>query len=380
MDEFVCKNCGNSNPLFIGFKNGKPYCRRCISMQGDKVQKMPLSKGAVKFELPYELTPEQSNISDNVLISFKKGKNVLIHAVCGAGKTEIVFKTIRYAIENGLQVGFAIPRREVVQEIYARLKRVFPHNDVIAVYGGNTSVLTGDIIVLTTHQIYRYPSYFDLLILDEIDAFPFKNDELLYNMFLRSIRGNYVMMSATPDRRIINELRESKCEIFQLKTRFHHMPIPEPSIIIAVGFLKYFILLKKLKKYINNKKKVIVFVPTIEKSVSVFKVISTFIAGGNYVNSKVKNSNHIINEFKADRYLYLISTSILERGITIKSLQVIVVEADDDIFDEYSLIQIAGRVGRSKDEAYGDVVFLANKENAAMRNALATIKECNEHL
>ncbi|MFA5282996.1 MAG: DEAD/DEAH box helicase [Bacilli bacterium] len=349
-------------------------------MQGEKAQKIPLSKGSVKFELPYELTSEQSNISNKVLASFKKRKNVLIHAVCGAGKTEIVFETIKYAIENGLQVGFAIPRREVVQEIYSRLKRAFPLNNVIAVYGGNTSVLTGDIIVLTTHQIYRYPSYFDLLILDEIDAFPFKDDELLYNMFVRSVKGNYVMMSATPDANIIKQLRENECEIFELKTRFHHMPIPEPSMMFVIGFLKYFVLLKKLKKFIANAKKVIIFVPTIEKSISVFRIVSRFISGGNYVNSKVKNSSHIINEFKANKYSYLVSTSILERGITIKSLQVIVVDADDAIFDEYSLIQIAGRVGRSKDETYGEVIFLANKENDAMRNALATIKECNEHL
>lgn len=380
MSEFVCEKCGNSNPLFIGFKNGKPYCRRCISMQGEKAQEILLCKSAVKLELAYELTEEQSTISKKVVESFKRKKNSLIYAVCGAGKTEIVFETIKYAMENGLQVGFAIPRREVVHEIYMRLKNVFPHNNITAVYGGNTSVLVGNIIVLTTHQLYRYTSYFDLLILDEIDAFPFMNNDLLYEMFLRSVKGNYIMMSATPSVDVVEQLRANNCEIFELKTRFHHMSIPEPLIIISVGFLKYIFLIKKLMAYRIMNKKVIIFVPTIEKSISVFRIISKFISGGNYVNSKVSNNGFIIDEFKMNKYFYLVSTSILERGITIKSLQVIIMDADNNIFDEYSLIQMAGRVGRSKDETYGEVIFLANKKNVAMCNALSTIKDCNKHL
>lgn len=45
---------------------------------------------------------------------------------------------------------------------------------------------------------------------------------------------------------------------------------------------------------------------------------------------------------------YLITTSILERGVTIPNLQVIIYGADHPIYDERVIEQISGRVGRKK--------------------------------
>ena len=54
--------------------------------------------------------------------TFINKKNSLIYAVCGAGKTELVYQTMAYALEQGLQVGFTIPRRDVVIELEKRIK------------------------------------------------------------------------------------------------------------------------------------------------------------------------------------------------------------------------------------------------------------------
>ena len=73
--------------------------------------------------------------------------------------------------------------RELVIELAERMKNAFKNATVVTVYGGHKNVLDGDIIVLTTHQLYRYNCFFDLLILDEADAFPFKDNEVLRNIF-----------------------------------------------------------------------------------------------------------------------------------------------------------------------------------------------------
>ena len=96
-----------------------------------------------------------------------------------------------------MRVGFAIPRKDVVYELSIRFKNTFKKAKIVSLYGGNTEILEGDIICLTTHQLYRFNNYFDLLILDELDAFPYKDNDVLYNIFLRSIKGNYILMSAT---------------------------------------------------------------------------------------------------------------------------------------------------------------------------------------
>jgi GntR family transcriptional regulator/MocR family aminotransferase len=50
--------------------------------------------------------------------------------------------------------------------------------------------------VLTTHQLYRYEKYFDVIIIDEVDAFPFKGNKLLETFLYRACKGNIVYMSS----------------------------------------------------------------------------------------------------------------------------------------------------------------------------------------
>ena len=81
------------------------------------------------------------------------------------GKTEICFESICGYLAQGKKVGFAISRRQVVLEIANRLRRAFPELSVCEVAQGYTQVTDADLIVCTTHQLYRYPYAFDLLIL-----------------------------------------------------------------------------------------------------------------------------------------------------------------------------------------------------------------------
>lgn len=171
-DNFCCPKCGNQDSKYIGFRNGQAYCRRCLSFQGSEAAQRFYPKRNIKPLINYELTSNQSIISQKVVENFKANSNTLIYAVTGAGKTELVFAVIVEALNQGLQVGFTIPRKDVVIELSERLKSAFPTIEIAVVYGGHVDNLEGQIVILTTHQLYRYPHYFDLLIFDEIDAFP----------------------------------------------------------------------------------------------------------------------------------------------------------------------------------------------------------------
>jgi competence protein ComFA len=96
-----------------------------------------------------------------------------------------------------------------VIELEERIKSAFPSNSVTSVYGGHTSNLEADIILLTCHQLYRYEHYFDLLIIDETDAFPYQGNEILHTYFNKSLKGNFIMMSATPLPSMIKEVRDT---------------------------------------------------------------------------------------------------------------------------------------------------------------------------
>ena len=372
-----CKRCGNEDPIYFAYKNGKHYCRRCILFNEDNVVYQFREDDEGDLNLDYELTSEQKNIAEQLIIQYKNKRNSLVHAVCGAGKTEIVYPLIEYVLRQGGRVGFAIPRKDVVIELYVRIKKAFPNNEVIALFGGNTKHKVGDITILTMHQIFRFSRYFDLLIADEIDAFPFKDNFVLNNLFHRSIKGNFVMMSATPSKEIIDKFDKKDC--FLLEKRFHGYKIPIPEIVLKDDKTKKFFLLKKLLEYRSNNKPCLIFVSSIEKAESLYNFLSLFDIKGDFVHSK-KDSKTAISNFKKGILDYLVSTSLLERGITIKSLQVIVFEADNKIFTKEVLEQIGGRVGRKQDDPYGEVIFLANSITEGMKLSIEAIEKHNENM
>lgn len=378
--DYVCPHCGNKDPRFVGHKNGLPYCRRCIAFQGQEAQRKPCKEKNVELDLSYSLSREQKALSDKALANFIEGKDTLIYAVCGSGKTEISYGVIGYAMSKGLRVGFALPRRDVVIELYVRLKHAFPHQSIVAVYGGHNENLEGDCLVLTTHQLYRYPQYFDLLVMDEIDAFPFKGDETLIALFRRSLKGHCLMMSATPSKEIVKEFKQPGKEMLCLHTRFHKHPIPVPKTEQVFGFLQPFWIAKRLKQYQQKRLPCFIFVPSVEQSKDLFEKLNLFVKGGNYVSSKRVGRETIIQRFKEGKYLYLVTTAVLERGITVKNLQVIVAQADSSIYDAASLIQIAGRAGRKADAPDGEVTFLCEKETDGIKGAIREIKHCNTYL
>ena len=330
----------------------------------------------------YELTNEQKRISNEILKNFQDKKNQLIYAVCGAGKTELVFRVINYAINKELRVGFAVPRRDVVIELASRFRYTFPKANVVSLFGGNTAIKEGDLIVLTTHQLYRFVDYFDLLIMDEIDAFPYANNELLLEMFYRSVRGNTILMSATPSDKLIEFYthQENHC-LISLYTRHHMDPIPVPTIkIIPTFILKMLFIVQKLRMYERQNKPCLVFTPTIELSRKLHQFLKNFAKNGYFVNSQSHNRSEIIDKFRTGEFVYLVTTAVLERGVTLKNLQVIIFSADSKIYDRASLVQISGRVGRVSGATTGDVIFISDTKTKEMVKAINKITEANKHL
>ena len=98
------------------------------------------------------------------------------------------------------------------------------------------------------------------------------------------------------------------------------------------------------------------------------------------MSSQKKDRAKVISDFKKGKYRYLVTTAVLERGITVKNLQVIVYGADSPIYDAASLIQIAGRAGRKADAPTGEVWFVADREKSSMAKAIKEIRYCNSFL
>lgn len=374
-----CSKCGCTEDKYFGINNNQLYCRRCIVFKDENVkEKGKFNTEIVKPRINYPLTKEQKELSFKVVEAFRNKKDVLIYAVCGAGKTEIVFEVIADCLNKKKQVGFAIPRKDVVIELESRIKDAFPDSKVVSVYGGHEAEVVGDIILLTTHQLFRYKKYFDLLIIDETDAFPFSNNEVLMHMFEESLKGNYIMMSATPLKWMKDKIKKDNGVSLSLLKRFHGHKIVEP-VLKVVPFFQILVIIELLTKYRKENKPCLIFVPTKYDGENLFKLLKNIFSKIDYVHSSKEDRQEVIDMFKKGYIRFLITTSILERGITIKNIQVIVYKAEHELYTKEVLIQISGRVGRKIDSYDGDVVFVAKKSTVFIENAIKEIREANMH-
>lgn len=377
-----CPRCKNEDSKYFAYDKGIWYCRRCIVFSrinvGDRIHPAVLShrvwKG--KPELEYELTSHQKMVSERALSELKKGKDVFIYASTGAGKTEITFESICYYLSKGKKVAFAISRRQVVLEIADRLKKVFPELKVVPVAQDYTEDTDGDIIVCTMHQLYRYPYAFDLLILDEVDAFPFAGNTLLEQIVELSSVGQKMYLSATPDEKNMADIEAGKMVLVELFERPHGKDLIIPKVIPVPIFLQIWILFVSCMYWKRKKKQVLVFVPRKEDSMWLSALLRIFVKC-RAIHSESLQRDETMTAFRNHELEVLITTTLLERGITIGSVQVIVFQADHSVFTTASLIQIFGRVGRTFKDPYGTGLALCRSRSSALKQCINQLERMN---
>lgn len=262
-----CPRCKNEDPRLFGYDNGTWYCRCCIGFSrvdiGETILPCTLSHRIWKGEpvLRYTLTPAQKQCALQVLKFLQQKKDVFVYAATGAGKTEITFESICFYLSLGKKVAFAISRRQVVLEIANRLRQAFPELRVVEVAQDYTSITDGDLIVCTMHQLYRYPYGFDLLILDEVDAFPYAGNALLEQIVNLACKGEKLYLSATPSLEILQQIHQGKMESVTLFQRPHGHPLVIPSIHQGSIWFQLLVLFVFCWRCVHQKKQVLVFVP-----------------------------------------------------------------------------------------------------------------------
>ena len=380
MNDYHCPRCHNQDPIKVGMKNGQPYCRACIQFQCQPWVASKREKKAVQIQLGYALTIEQQIISNGLINCYRQQQSVMVDAVTGSGKTEIVFGLIQIALAEGKRIGFVIPRRDVVQEMVPRFKHVFPSLTIASVFGGHHEDLEADLIILTTHQIFRYEQYFDVLIFDEVDAFPYAGNPVLIAMVQRASKGIIVYLSATFEKQQLIEFSKQGGKVFHLFKRYHGHPLPELTTLIRPFFLKWITLIGILFQFHKRQEPVFIFVPTIEIGKWMLRLVRVFFPTTKLAFSSSKDREEVIHQFKVKPDFFLITTAILERGITVSQLQAIIFEADHRLYSTSMLIQMAGRVGRKLNSPTGKVIALANYQSQSIKHAQAKIRFANDHM
>ena len=399
-DKPQCSRCGNQDAaLFASFPCSRCnaqciYCRKCI-MMGRVSQCTPLiewtgpsqNTKVTTFDWAGTLSQGQQSASDEVIKSIEAKTDLLVWAVCGAGKTEVLFNGIHQALKQGKRICVASPRTDVTLELAPRLQKVFPAANPIALYGGSEDRQKYSQLVLsTTHQLYRYKSAFDVIIVDEVDAFPYSFDETLRYAVntARKPQSSLIYLTATPGRKLQRECRQGKRNFITIPARYHRHPLPVPALKWC-GNWKSQLDKDRLaapirlwaEKRIKTNKQALIFLPsikTMEKALPLFQKLHPDILS---VHAEDPERKEKVQRMRDGEIPILLTTTILERGVTIPNIDVAVMGAEEDIFTESALVQIAGRVGRSAQHPSGDITFFHYGKTLQMIQAVNHIKEMN---
>ncbi|HDR8173213.1 TPA: DEAD/DEAH box helicase [Bacillus thuringiensis] len=400
--KYVCQRCGNiEQRLFASFLCKRcskvcTYCRKCITLgrvsectvlvRGIADRKGKCSKNPLHWK--GMLSAGQELAAQGVIEAVKQKEFFFIWAVCGAGKTEMLFYGIAEALQKGERVCIATPRTDVVLELAPRLQEVFPHINVAALYGGSVDrEKDAALVVATTHQLLRYYRAFHVMIVDEIDAFPYHADQMLQYAVKQAMKEKAarIYLTATPDEKWKRNFRRGKQKGIIVSGRYHRHPLPVPLFSWCGSWKKSLhhkkiprVLLQWLKMHLNKKHPIFLFVPHvryIEEMSLLLKGSDNRIDG---VHAEDPMRKEKVASFRKGDIPLLVTTTILERGVTVKNLQVAVLGAEEEIFSESALVQIAGRAGRSFEEPYGEVVYFHYGKTEAMVRAKKHIQSMNK--
>ncbi|WP_253735943.1 helicase-related protein [Paenibacillus sp. FJAT-26967] len=313
----------------------------------------------------------------------------LIWAVTGAGKTEMIFPLLQYELAHRRKLAIATPRRDVVLELQPRLMRAFEGCRIVTLYGGGSQTWeSGDITIATTHQLMRFAHAFDCVIIDEIDAFPYLNSAALEFAARKALApgGRYVLLSATPPRALQREAAAGRLPHVTVPVRYHRQPLPVPQRlsvpplrkILRSGVLPQ-ALHTRLRGSLERGAQLFVFVPQIKLVDPLVQLLETFwpdkrIAG---TSSKDSERSGKVTDFRGKNTDILVTTTILERGVTVPKTDVFILDADSSLFNEAALVQMAGRAGRSKDDPKGRVYLAAPEKTSSQARAVKQIQRMN---
>ncbi|SDH63936.1 DEAD/DEAH box helicase family protein [Alteribacillus bidgolensis] len=185
---YKCRRCHNSDPARFGVffcarcQKDCAYCRHCIMMGRISTCSAlfrwngPPSSFSPHISLHWDgiFSKGQKRATETIIQTIKEKDELLVWAVCGAGKTEILFPGIETALQSGQRVLLATPRTDVVLELLPRFRHVFPEAIIAGLYGkSEEKQILAQLVIATTHQTMRFADAFDTVIIDEVDAFPY---------------------------------------------------------------------------------------------------------------------------------------------------------------------------------------------------------------
>lgn len=393
-----CYRCNHVTAKSLGaLPQGEFYCPHCINLGRvstlNKFYHVPEPNQFTVTEpvLTWKgkLSPLQQQASEKISRGMADHVQQLLWAVTGAGKTEMMFAGIAAAIKRGERIGIASPRVDVCLELFPRLKAAFANCDIALLHGRQELPYHyAQLTICTTHQLLRFYHAFDNLIIDEVDAFPYAANASLLYATKQAIKenGGCLYLTATPGDALLREIKSKRLVVNYLPLRYHGHLLPQIKVRLAFGWRRRLErqqlppqVIQQLQETLKEGHHFLLFVPHIADLALVEAALRHSFTTFRFATVHASDPERLekVQKMRDGDYDFLVTTSILERGVTFPEIDVYVLGADDPVFSSSALVQIAGRAGRSQSRPTGRVIFWINCNCRQVNQAVSQVKYLN---
>ncbi len=350
-------------------------------------------------KLPFTLTKDQEIIIKEIEEGLKKDKKMLrlLQGDVGSGKTIISIISAVNVIASGFQVALMCPTEILATQHLNLIKTVTKDINIrIEILSSSVKkniqteikkkLINGKIDLLVgTHSLFQESVLFNklgLIIIDEQHKFGVKQRINLSEK--GGLNCDVLLMSATPIPRTLILSTYGDMDVSTLKEK----PFKKTKIITnIISENKIPELINLIKKKIENKQQIYWVCPLIEESKKVkltpvverLEYLKKYFPeniGIMHGNLKNDEKNIVMKDFLDNKFLILISTTVVEVGVDNQNANTIIIE-NSERFGLAQLHQLRGRVGRGTED--GECILIYSKsisENGKKR--LKILKDSND--
>lgn len=344
---------------------------------------------SVTFE--HTLTPDQEQTINEISKDMDKERPMdrLVCGDVGFGKTEVALRAAVRAVENGRQTAMITPTTILASQhfetfqkrlktlpirigLLCRLQTTEQRKKTIKNLAlGKIDILIGTHSILGGKVIFKN---LGLLIIDDEQRFGVAQKEKL-----RAIKPgiDILSMSATPIPRTLYMALSSLKEVSLIQTP------PEGRKSIKTFVLPFSE--KIIKTAINNelkRKGQMYFLHNRVETMPIFKKFLDDLKTGakiGILHAKLKEKEiiKVLDDFKNEKFDLLLSTTIIENGIDIPTVNTIIVDNSTRLGLSQAY-QLRGRTGRGKTQAFAYFLYPRRKLNGLAKKRLEALKEAEE--
>lgn len=348
--------------------------------------------------LPFALTNAQQKVVHEISQDMYSHKimNRLVQGDVGSGKTMVAAIAMYIAVKNGYQATLMAPTTILANQHYEELSQYFGQLGITCdiITSSTTKKNKGIIIeklkhheidiLIGTHSLIEDNIEFEnlgLVITDEQHRFGVKQRMRLTN---KGKSVETLVMTATPIPRTLSIMLYGDLSL----SIIDEMPPGRSPVKTFVVNESYETRVNEfMRKQIKEGRQVYIVCPLVEENEtldlkSVQKLYERYKEEVfpelqvEYLHGKMKNKekDEIMQRFKRNEVNILISTTVIEVGISVSNATVMVVE-NADRFGLAALHQLRGRVGRGKHQSF--CVLKSNNRSVQSRERLKIMETSN---